>query len=977
MVVENALNRLGGIMRALYDIQSRTIRDILIMDRPTDIVGLEQGFAHNLEIFPILLGTTFLVGLLSLPFAKKNVPMEVFLFQMIKVLLFVMLIGPILSFGVDITNGLIAYMWDEQAIQHMNADLARSLSALGASSLLIVFGLLLANVKVAVLGLFLIGLYLRQFMVASTLVLAPVYGAFMILDFGPFKTVSRLPKILVNMTVLLLFAGVFVAGFAQVGIAVSGGFVDQGDDSLQDIPDIEENTIKDVEVQSVLAHPGMRRSGGLSLQYIEQVGSGIGIQSNKLGFDTEETRRGAVNAIITGDLGFFLNEVDEALEMEEGNLSFDQGAINRARSACAFGLQNEGYTILERYGRQGAAVAEGGQAPDYPNRPEHARIVNDWVNGEAPGMSGEPGPNNIAEHCIVPLILSGFGPVEDTAEVARVSPLPLSEVQQHCPAEEYEDTDEYIEQREDCIVNLEESSVTGSLDEWRSNPHGPVYRWHPDVSKGSKTPVDKVREGTVNSLMVQAALSPPTAAGQVLKKVDEATGIISGGGPSYEFHAGESTKKECVIKDFETVCYTDTTAADAFDQFMIWFLSMIAPIVVIFYSGYAALGPAKLFMGSLSGVGFASARSGGGGSASSTTGRKGGGGPPLRQGSQGGLGNSDPVSTHHSSEHHTTSSDYAVFDPTAEDPVDGPGVEAEPAQNNMAVRDTVRGASSRLSAGAKDAARQGLQGSPLSWAQAGLNHFKKHPPGDSPAKSPEEFSNDSILSRAGDLDELPSVNAKGVQKPQSVGNAVNLEGAWTFRKSQEVSNSAEVQVKSDGDRVFHTNENIEQAGELMKHDDNGNLHRVPWAATEKTNAGLEEGETYKVSGAVVRNHDMEMTGWKGNMQQLSPGSQTKVEKANPSQTGGSDADRLAGSSGRGEPGSGDRPQDANEALRDSDAHSAIDTQDSLKSNVGGHHPSPGDLQADGEATDVVDIGNEDSNKDVNPPDHFDDNDRPS
>jgi hypothetical protein len=914
MVVEKLFNWIiEGLMRALFELQTRTVRPALLIDKPSSYDGIQAGFSTNMELFPYLFAITFLVGVVSYPFAEEDITVEYLILQMIKVLLFVGLITVILDYSVELSNGLIQFLWPKGALNDLTVNFNQTLQGMAAGGVIVIFAIVLASISAITWVIFFLALHLREFMVISTFLLSPIYGAFLFINFGPFKVASRFPKVMIRLTAYLLIAGVMAAGFMQVGIAMSGSLDDTDGNQIDYQLDNETIWVKDSIEDKTAARwiPGVERSSSNITERWDRLESEPGLQGFALPDNVD--RGSVVNKIVSGVKEFFgLNDTDgqdnnegEQNENNQNDENSDQSGDNqdsgdsgeddtddtqdegddeeiadpdpfvldRAYTSCLLSLENPS---LLASNNMGGVQAE---FPWFPEKQKYAETIRAWVNGEADGMSGEPRPDNVVEYCVVPLVYDGLGPATESDDIVRQSPIALSEAIAECepdagrvaqlgdlgpgPGIDYGDevstgegkqsqtTKTFIENNRECVEKHEEEAVAGSLEEWREDPTL-IHYWKDDLGREDKGAIESVVDGVTGGIKGVGEFAFSLVPGSGV--INEAKNVFKGDENTFTVHP-DAAIQQCAVGEQQFTCRPGATVVNTFKQFMIWFMSIIAPIIIIFYAGMIAMRPGTMMMG-----GMGAATAAGGGSPSGG----GGGGPgskgsELRNEASPALGRSDPINTNTASDHTAVdTSENATVNPMT---MTGGVRDPSPVKPNKSrVKQISEGATSRAISGGKEIARQGLQSSPRSWASSLKNHFKENPIGEPPVDEPETAR--GVLDEVGDFDDLETVSAADIQGEDiESGTAVNMEGPVRFYE-YDVAGSADASPQND--ISIEDGPNLEQAGVFVGRDSNGVLHQTPVEVTDTKAAGLENGEWYDVNGAVAREPVSDIDGWNGD-----------------------------------------------------------------------------------------------------------------
>lgn len=865
MVVKTFFSWLAeAIMKLIVEIQSFTIKNFLLIEGPMDHSGVVGGFAQNMEIFGILYVMVFLVGLMSMPFAEENITLDVFLFQMFKVLLFVLFIGTLLDVGVDVTNSLIEFLWPDQGVNQMTADFQQTTGALAAGGVVAVLAYILGSISALVWVAFAFGLLLREYLVIAVFILAPIYAPFMFLTFGPFKLFSRLPRMLLRVTVYLLIAGVFIAGFMQVGVALAGGF-EQPPDDLQggETEAIDINTIEEMEVQSNLAEPNsyLNRRGSISLQTLEE-GS---FNPSHYGYTPNSTDRASRSYKVEEDIETFWDKFEQEYD---GDVETPQPlAVHRARQACNIGLRNGGFDISEETGMSGPTLEQLAEADKkidnealglsktesifFPIWAKNILIINKWVNGE--NIEGEPSTDNIVEGCVGPLLEPPrqFQQYNQHPEVMRVSPAKPSETAEACLGEgetisgNYGGLEEYYTDNIDCISEYEnekaaelgyvapEGSDKSNLAVWRESPKNlQFWFFEKEGLFGSGISLNDVWSSATNKNNVMLYFSKAANPGGFISDL-----YWTSQGDGYTLDSAEyrlrntGPTKTCEFNDFEMECQKEPDVMDSLKQFLMFIVSMGAPVVIMFYSTSAALTPMSMMTrgdGSSSSANKSAPDAGG-----STKDSE------LRNSAMSSSATADPISTDYTSDHLSVdTADQAVSGKT--NPSGSPVGNIEP---DSGFKDLAKGAASRGFAGGKELTQQGLGGSPISWARSGISHFKENPIG-SPPNASEPSTNEELLDEFEDYaEELPTVRAEDIQHPETQeGTPVNLEGSWTFNPSKE--------------------EEPDNVGMLTREGQNDERKKIP-IETDRQTEGLEVGKSYEIQGAIIQNEEIGKEDWTG------------------------------------------------------------------------------------------------------------------
>jgi hypothetical protein len=863
-----------GIIEALYAVQRRAVKDALIIEDPTQMTGLGQGWEQSLVVFPYLLGMAIAFGIASAPFAKRYVPMEEFAMQFIKVILFVLLIGPLFSFGVELTNLLIDFMWLDDGVSQMQTDFNLVMGAMASSITLMVFAIMLGGLSWVIIAVFMLSLYLREYMVAATYVMSPILGPAIFFSWGPFKSVSRFPLILVRMSVYLLVVGVIIAGFVMTGAAASGAFA--GMEDTDEISNIEGGTLEDVEITQADTDYIANNLDKFSEDTLERWAQNISDKSDEFSYggpddDPKTTVREYLNSISDVDLS-------------DADIEADPLSINRAQYLCKVAVNAAGKGGFKK------AVYDKGPGDKDPFIPPKesswAQTAADFsaslTNGD--GEVNIPSKQRMAEDCMTPLLLGesneAIPPVTESDHGERnivwISPLSIDDIEGRIGVKN-DDIKKFVEENEQAIIEAEEEHLGSSelREEWLANNAHRGKIWVKKDSPGAK---DHLWEAFTSSTPHIGLADQVLGGSEMGYDSDVKFAAI---GMNVEGYAGVC---EVDATEEEMNCYPNVEPVDAFNQFMYLVMSLVAPIVLIGYTGKAAFTPMAML--SKAGGGSSSMFSGRGKGDSS------GGGsynPTGDSGDDGSLGTRDELSvteTETDSDHHVHASESSIQGEFG-DPESGPSPKQQPTPDDGPERDwsnALDNGVKRGMRGIKEAMRQGVSGGPVSWAAAGTRHLYENPVGmgmsDDDAQASaldadgvETASNSDILEEAfiKEQDEFeeenPVQNINNAEQVEQLddGDVVNPEGTWTFIEDE--------------------NSDYEQSGYFVSQDEEGNHHVMSYRTDQKDQAGLENGATYQINnGAVVRDNDgMDQKHRDSDFNAIEPGAQTQVTKVQDSE----------------------------------------------------------------------------------------------
>lgn len=918
-VIERLFNFIAnGVMRMLWGLQEWLLKDALKITPPTERANIVAGYYYNLELFPILFAVTVVIGVISLPFARQRVTMDLFVLKMLKVLLFVTLIGAILTVAIEINNAIIDFMWPSGEYQDLQVRLNGTLEGMTGSLVLLIAVAILGKISFLTYAVFFMTLFLREFLVNALFILSPIIGAFLFLDFGPFKASSRMPKILIRATAYMLMAGIVAAGFAQVGIAIGGGFNEDAVTNSTSISDINVDTIEDLEVESQLAQ--MDSNGGFrALDPTVIKNTQRNFSSTSAIFETNAQSFGRGSPTNYQEQGVY--EQDPVDEIN------DPGRLHRAKVTCATGLNggvggsDVGLTDLgsglSMAGQQLAAISQGGQSGGY------LQYVAEWQENIENDPDEEFTVDSVA-HCMRYLIDQGIGDWSDHGGVERVSPIGTRRAIEVCADGETNtaDTSEFITNHHECIAELEQKR-TADLEEWRGTPEkpGPVFFWSESLSSEHRNVAKKAWDWAAVGTVDTVTLGASSHINQMFNNPNQRKVMNS-----FEMVGEDGSKLdgECTVGQNDVRCAQEAEFSDGFQMFMMWFMSFISPIIIMFYSGYAAIGPGMMMMSKgVKGGGGGSGGSAASNGRSSSGSNSGGSGDVLGGGTKDGLGGSDPIGTEPQSDHiNADTTDQAVGGGIG--PGGDPDVDADPVQSDgLGFGDVIQGAAGRANAAQKEVRNQGLGASPVSWAKSGAGHLKDNPPGSPPNAGPDrgDMSNDEILDQYDDYqEELEDVSAEDVQHAETEeGVAINPEeDELTFH---EADNNDEI----DG-----------QAGTLVGEDEDGNKKRYAYHSPEGNGEALEDGESYDMDGLVTRDGDVEIDhsdnptqdSWEGEFNTVSPGRQSDIKQIDSSSESATTTDQSGGDADAQDTMGDDEDRvDADADARDNDGLYGVDDAD--------------------------------------------------
>jgi len=589
---------------------------------------------------------------------------------------------------------------------------------------------------------------------------------------------------------------------------------------------------------------------------------------------------------------------------------YDEMRVERARFVCGAGLRN---SVANQYtGSQGGlnnvGIGTGYQAAEPVEK--YYQIASEWAQSQKKS-NGEAAVDDLVSGCMVPVLEAGIGGWGDHPDVQRISPISPAQAIKKCgqpttretnygtvvTESPSADTAEFIENNRQCIRE-EEEKLVGDYDEWRNNPDRPgaVYFWFNHLP--SLEDPGAISRAWNNLKDASAGFANTITLGGYGAAKDIYGATFGGGDNPYHTSfsmVGDSAYSQCDVGAEGFRCLPQSQFEDGLEMFILWFMSFISPIIIIFYSGYAAIGPSGVLMGAMGGGAAAANKTtpsrteaGGGGADSSSV---------LRRSTRDGFSGGDPIGTGQDGDHlsvdttgQVSRDDVSSLD---SDPI-------QPQDSGLNASDTIVGAASRGSAGAKQAINQGLAGSPLSWAKSTKHHFDENQIGDPPNSNPSpleenmsELSNEEILDHYDDYDEeLPAVEAQDVQDPETEeGMPLNLEGTWTFTEADN--------DPPDGG----------QAGTLVQLTENGGHRQIPWTSDDAGQAGLEAGEEYEINGVVTRKSDaqhqrvegkgadLERTDWEGDYMEITPGRNSDIKKVEPGGSSGDNDGESDGSNG--------------------------------------------------------------------------------
>jgi hypothetical protein len=728
-----------------------------------------------------------------------------------------------------------------------------------------------------------LSLYLREYMVAATYVMSPILGPAIFFSWGPFKAVSRFPLILVRMSVYLLVVGVIIAGFVMTGAATAGAFA--GMEDTDQMNNIQGDTLEDVDITQAQTEYISVNLDKFSEETLERWAQNISDKSDEFSYggpddDPKTTIRKYLDSI---------SEVD----IPDADIKADPLSINRAQYLCRVavnvaGQGNAGAAVNEDSNWEGSVYVEGdGEADPWvpPLNSEWSQIAGEFSDGLSrnteDGQVEIPSKETIAEECMTPLLVSETpGPIPPVTEsdhgarnIVWISPLPKDDLESRVNGDAGS-IENFVERNKQAIVEAEEEHLGGpdAREEWLAQN---AHRGHIFVTKNTGNAGYLAWGTIVNAARTSVGMGVDATAYTPDDTQFAAVGMnVEGAAGTCEVDATEE----------EMNCYPNVEPVDAFNQFMYLVMSLVAPILLIGYTGKAAFTPMAML--SKAGGGSSSMFSGRGKGDSS------GGGsynPTGDSGDDGSLGTRDELSvteTETDSDHHVHASESSIQGEFG-DPESGPSPKQQPTPDDGPERDwsnALDNGVERGMRGVKEAMRQGVNGGPVSWATAGTRHLYENPVGmgmsDDDAQASaldaggvETASNSDILEEAfiKEQDEFeeenPVQNINDAEQVEQLddGDVVNPEGTWTF--------------------VEDENSDYEQSGYFVSQDEEGDHHVMSYRTDQKDQAGLENGATYQINnGAVVRDNDgMDQKHRDSDFNAIEPGAQTQVTKVQDSE----------------------------------------------------------------------------------------------
>jgi hypothetical protein len=421
-------NILESIINALFALQEQTLKRALVIDDPTKVSGLGEGFTRNMELFPYLLIIAAFVAIGSLPLANRKVRIEDFLLNLIKVFAFVALIGPGLSLGVQLSNVLIRFALEPAGSNSMAFDMGATIAGFSGSLVLVIFGVVIGATSWFTFTFLLLAIYLREYIVLFTYYTAPIIAPTLVLSYGPLVSVQRLPRWVLSLTSIMLVSGVLLAFSVSAGAAAGGALGDFA--------------TADGEINEEIEGNG---------EYIEFTNSAWSV----------------TDPLSKNDIGQNVLPGTLSRSVRLCRMAMDNFGLDGVDGDVVPDSDSTAYSIADRYGSGGS----------------------DFYDGEGVN-SGPPTEDNIVEACIAPVASTGLDPVEEGVDhIVHVSPFPVDKAAEKCNVEPpgQGEVQEFYENNQDCIREAEESEVGVDYDKWRVIERGIQYQWSNKVDEKERT----------------------------------------------------------------------------------------------------------------------------------------------------------------------------------------------------------------------------------------------------------------------------------------------------------------------------------------------------------------------------------------------------------------------------------------------------------------------------------------------------------